>query len=513
MSSGIIENDSYIKIDSEDNNNNNEINKFSRNFNKCYKNLKDSQEKNNKKNNSNENDANNKLSNTTSKANNSIVLNSLAEFDLINIPQIEKTKNNSKRKVQASKKSPPKGNNPYLHLSSSSRDNLISSTNPIMVQTTTVQSAQIQNIKNKYLKSQKIKPKLKLKSKSLKNLKKCSFSQAKFDSFLERLKENEKKKEKHINNIRCKSLENEKKETNTNIKINKKSLTLLKNKKRKPLYQKKPMNEEPYLEKNFQNFYEKTLRESQSSKIFIKSKKNNKKNLDDKYNKFYEDKIKWKNNVEQKNKNRKLNINQEFENYIDNFPFKPSLDKNSLNIANKLNRQRSTEHLAINNFYETGNDRGTLNKFKAKLKPILSNFNNNYNYFPVINKKNHTFKRTLSEMILKTNKNNDFEENIKNKNNKKVKNKQKSKINYKLTEKKYINQNKKIENDKIYDGIYDKNSYLLRKLEEAQIKKKLKSAKTDLYKLNIRPGTAWNQEVINKIKPLKECDEIIEGLL
>ena len=62
----------------------------------------------------------------------------------------------------------------------------------------------------------------------MKNLKKCSFSQPKFESFLERVKEKQNNKEFHINNIRCKSLENEMSEINIYPEINKTSFLLLK---------------------------------------------------------------------------------------------------------------------------------------------------------------------------------------------------------------------------------------------------------------------------------------------
>ena len=125
----------------------------------------------------------------------------------------------------------------------------------------------------------------------------------------------------------------------------------------------------------------------------------------------------------------------------------------------------------------------------------------------MINKKNRIIKRNLSEIILNTKKNNDKEKN-KNK-NKQINNKKKAKLNYKLNEKKYSNK-KQIKDE---DEINGKDSYLLKQLNKTQTKKNITNTKTDLYKLNIRPGTAWNQEVINKIKPLKECDQIIEGLL
>ena len=37
--------------------------------------------------------------------------------------------------------------------------------------------------------------------------------------------------------------------------------------------------------------------------------------------------------------------------------------------------------------------------------------------------------------------------------------------------------------------------------------------KQELYKLNVREGSAWNVETINKIKGGKKYNNIIEGLL
>ena len=46
-----------------------------------------------------------------------------------------------------------------------------------------------------------------------------------------------------------------------------------------------------------------------------------------------------------------------------------------------------------------------------------------------------------------------------------------------------------------------------------ELKKEKDNKKKELYKLNVRQGTAWNEEVINNIIPKQKCGHIIEGLL
>ena len=504
MSSDILDNISPIKDEKEIENN--DINQFSRNFSKYYYNVRNIQEKEEEKekkkeifnkskdsfnkdkyNKENKENKNNKLIKTTGDKNNSDILSSLMEFDLLTGSQ----------------------------LNTKGGDNIISSNN-LGVQTTTSQSAYIQNLKNKYLKTQK-ESKKKKNTKPSKNLKKNSHSQIKFESFLERVKDKQKKKEIHINNIRSKSIESEISEMNNHPEISKISLSLLKKNNRKPLYQQKPLNEEKQLEKNFQDFYNKTLKNNLTNTYIMMSPKTNKNNLGEKYNKFYEDNMKWKNIVEQKNKNRKLNNEQEYEEYLDNFPFKPSLNKNSINLANKLYRNRSIVNTVNNNFYENGNDKETLEKFKIKIKPLINNIYNDNSYRIYLNKKNHhAFRRTLSEINI--NKINNY--NIKNNNfkiNKYKNNRNKVKINYKINEKKYLKQNgdgtnKKGEIKNIYD-LKEKDYNLLNQLEGIKSQKVSDKVKQDLYKLNVRPGTSWNYDVINKITSLRKCERLIEDFL
>ena len=490
----------------EDEEKNNIINEFSRNFYKCYQKLKYSKEKNNKMNNNN----------SKKEENNIELFNSLIEFDFLNNSVYQNKKNKSK--IKSAKKSPVKTNTSKYILSSSSVDNYNPSTN-IPIQTTTVQSAKIKKLKNKYLNSLN-KQKLE-KNKKVKNLKKCSFYKKKFSSFIERLKKKQKKKEFHLNNIRSKSLQNEVVEMHTCPEINKKSKIILENSnKRKPLFQKNPLNEEKNLDKNFKSFYNQTLKENQTNIYNAKNKKNKtiKNHFDDKYRKFYEDKIKWKKNVEYKTKNRKLNIEQEYDDYYENFPFKPHIDENSINIVNKLNRNKSIENFSYNIFYENENDKENLDKFKARIKPIINDYYNYKNCIPKIYKKRKKLKRNLSEIQFNSLMDLNYDYNIINDNykiNKNIYNKKKAKINYKLNEKKYLNKNNKDKNknNALNNLNIKKNNYLIKQIKDIKNKTMLKDEEENLYKINVRPGAAWNKEVVNKITPLKGCEKFLEGLL
>ena len=68
-----------------------------------------------------------------------------------------------------------------------------------------------------------------------------------------------------------------------------------------------------------------------------------------------------------------------------------------------------------------------------------------------------------------------------------------------------------------YDNINEKN-YILEQKEgfanSSQNKqKKQEYDKEDLYKLNVRPGAAWNNEVVNKVTDLKQYKSLIEDLI
>ena len=54
---------------------------------------------------------------------------------------------------------------------------------------------------------------------------------------------------------------------------------------------------------------------------------------------------------------------------------------------------------------------------------------------------------------------------------------------------------------------------LLNQIEELKKQKKIKNEREDLYKLNVRPGAAWNKEVVNKITLLGQYEQIVENFL
>ena len=523
-------NENNNKEENNKDENSNLINSFSRNFNKCYHGVKFPKDHNNNDNvstenlNENKNESTNNINpnstSTATKAHNPF-LYSLFEFDLINnnIPPIKNNINNktkSEPKAKLNTNISPKDhttNKPNLNLSNS-QENLVYSTNNF--QMTTAQSTRIKNLKKKYLNSSK-NSYSKSKPQYL-NLKKRAFSQKKFDSFLERVKEKQANREMHLNNIRSKSSEKENIPNYNRPRICKGSVLLLKNSNRKPLYQEKPLNEETNLEKCFKDFYNRSLKENQTNSLVIKSPKN-KNELDEKYNNFYKEKIKWKNNVEQKNKNRRLNKEQELDHCIEEFSFKPTLNKRSLNMANRMNKNRSIDNIYNNNFYENGNNIETLDKFKTRLKPIMNNIYNYNNHMPYLNKRSLGLKRTISEIYL--NQRNNDSAKIKKRN-------KKMKINYKLNEKKFSKQkindinkdkneginNKDAIKNNINSHIQIENNYkLFKKINMCKNEDQKENKKQELYKLNVREGSAWNVETINKIKGEKKYNNIIEGLL
>lgn len=129
-----------------------------------------------------------------------------------------------------------------------------------------------------------------------------------------------------MNNLRSISLEKLNSEIRNKPKISKNSNLLMKHIKREPLYQKKPFDEEKNLDKNFENFYSKNFNDNSNSAI-LKSPKMNEKIIEEKFSKFYEDNIKWKKNLEEINNNKRNNNIKNNEDKIENYTFRPTLDK------------------------------------------------------------------------------------------------------------------------------------------------------------------------------------------
>jgi len=480
------------------NNKNSIINDYSKNFNKFYHRLKFP--KNSKINSSEKikSDSNNMPNSTTIKTNKSNNPFSFSLFDPGLVADITPIKKNKKCSLQKTKII--KDNNINL---SNEENNLFSSKKKSSKANT--QSSKIKKLKNNHMNS------FSLKSKNLQNFNK-TFSQKDFDIFLEREKVQQRKKGSHINDIRSKSLEGKYNDFNSTSQFNKKSFICISSIKRRPLYQKRPLDDEKNLEKNFKGFYNKALKENQTNSL-IKYSPCDEMNLDEKYNNFYKDKIKWKENVEKKNNIRRIKKEQKYENFIDGFSFKPKLNKNSLNLANKLKRKSNNLIYTIN-YYEEGHEREAINKYKIKLKPAINNAYNYNDQKPYLNKKKQGLKRTLSEITI----------NKKNKNNSTTKNINKNyKLNYKLREKKFGKQKSNIsikeQNMKNDANNIKKIKNINQNESHNNMKKKISLLKTESYKgnpkpelymLNIRKGSAWNQNVINEIIIDNKFDEFIQ---
>jgi hypothetical protein len=113
-------------------------------------------------------------------------------------------------------------------------------------------------------------------------------------------------------------------------------------------------------------------------------------------------------------------------------------------------------------------------------------------------------KRTLSDIyITKRNNNNILCKTVKNK-EKGKKDKSKNYKENKEEKKEEKSKNKKSNKKKKGNDLLDKIKKLKNEKENKQ---------KELYKINVRQGTAWNQEVINNIIPRKKYGHIIEGLL
>ena len=333
-----------------------------------------------------------------------------------------------------------------------------------------------------------------------------------FDIFLETVKQNKKDRSISINNLKTEAIKRQISEMRDRPRISRRSRMLANSKSREPLYLKRPLSEEKYLDGDFLIFYKKNL--DFSKKKLITS---NEKKIQEKFNKIYEDNLQWKKNKEEssyKIKNDYDRIKEELMNEI--LTFKPILNKNSKQIVQKLRKNRQMNiNQYNNNLYNCGNEREFLDKLKLKLKPVLSEyFDINSSKRPYINKRSLHLLKNLTE------------------NNKRIplsraKSYQNIPEKSKRTNKKIIiNNNKRRvpkeenKNDNIGEEEYKKYKYnktkrkeydLLHKFKE--IKKKKIKPKKEVYKLNVRQSTSWNQDFVNFVIPRKNYRFIVEGVL
>lgn len=481
---------------------NNSINEFSQNFNKCLINIKHTKKLDNEKSDSLYNN-----NNLTNKNNNNNQSNSLKEFEFLYNDSINKntsSKQNTKITKEKEKLNTKNQNKNNKNYKNNNNDTFNGSVDKIKNKSFSSTKDKTSSIKHQF-QYHEYKDKKKPKNKKLKrNLS----PKSRLEKFLNSIKEHQIKKEQKIKNIRNKSLESETSEMKKCPKISEHSQILLKTIKRKPLYQRNPLNEEEKLDEKSKNFFYSINYDDKKYKSFIINTPLNIIIIEEKYKKIYDDNINWKKNIEEKNI-KKRNKNKELEENIENYTFKPKLNRNSINIIDRLNRNKTIDYEINDGLYE--NEKEMIDKLKLNLKPILNHYyNNNINF---ISKRSAFLIRTLSDNKIRKNEYHNY-----NYKKKVIIKDKKMKMNYKMNENKY-KRNKKEEKKELKDNIKKKtdldkkgkDNSLLKKIRELQREKGEK--KKELYKLNVREGAAWNLEAINNIIPKHKCGHIIEGLL
>ena len=173
----------------------------------------------------------------------------------------------------------------------------------------------------------------KYKKNSRQSNNKNTFRTRTFSEFWSSVQENERKKKTRINNLKQQIAISQNKEIKNRPYISKRSLSLANIKKRKPFYLKKPLNEERYLEEDFINFYKKYLGIINKEK----EKSIDEQKTQEKFSKFYEDNINWKNKIIKCNqliyeKNRKNAHDKKV------YTFKPNINRNSVKIVEELDK-------------------------------------------------------------------------------------------------------------------------------------------------------------------------------
>ena len=221
------------------------------------------------------------------------------------------------------------------------------------------------------------------------NLKKSS--QSSIDIFWENVKQYEQYKNDKINNLKTEIMNQELSEIRKIPKILKRSIIIVNAKGRDPLYLQRPLSEEKMLEKDFLKFYKRNLKFTNK----VHSKLINEKRLQEKYNKIYEDNIQWKKNKEEKNNKTRYEYNKMIENDINKkLTFRPLLTQNTLQIVQKLKKNKKINLNKYNNLYNFENERELLDKLKLKLKPVLSEyFDINNTKRPYIGKKKSLYSK------------------------------------------------------------------------------------------------------------------------
>ena len=491
----------------ENNENNNLIKQFSKNFAKSFQSLKISVI-NDKKDNKPQPKKNKKKKRIDSSKNiDKSLLNSLLEFNFMSsTPQPRKAKSpKNKKTINHNKKEKS------LKLISSKEKNSKKKFDQILssykrVQTTTVQSSKYIDEKNKNWINIGSKLSDKPKENNYIIAKKNCYQNMETDPFYVRMNKFQKDKDIYVSNIRAKSQAKENTENFGYPKILKYSLSLIENKYNKnALYQPYQMKEKN-IEKNFNYFYNKILKENKSCSFFRTTLNFSQ----EKFNNFYERKMKWKNDVEKKINNNKIKNEQKLEQIMNELTFKPSLNRNSLKMMNQINNEREyfeNKNSKINDSVKNEkNKRKSMDKYKVKIKNIINHFyvdNPNYTNYK-LNKKKHLIKRNKTCKYLLSRHKKLLYENEKVQKIKKNFLDLKAKIQRKEINKKDINDN--FNNINKYTYIIEKKKKLKKKLSKNQSIYKL-------YKINVDTGCAWMNQSFNQINFDTKYKKLIQSSL
>ena len=331
-------------------------------------------------------------------------------------------------------------------------------------------------------------------------------------------------------------------------KMNKTSI-LLYPKSRKPLYRHKNVNER-ILKKEFSIFYnyfqkerrtnENNLSKSQKYVNYIEEedKRNNSEN---KYQKFYEKKLKWLKQKADKIELRRNYLDNKDKIYMKSFSFTPNINKKSIKIVNKRNNFLNF----LGNKFNTDKIIEKINidkneiyqKYLATIKPYISFYFEKGSPFFKRYKRNfitpNNSNKSINIGMIHVNKGNNIrlikeEKKNNNDNNKEEKEKEKNenKENNNLNKKniynifkpeKKLNKNRE-ENEKNKETKEDKNKrdkLWWKKLNNINIKDKKKKYNNynGLYKVNVRQNCSWNKVCVNNIVPKKFGKELLNDFL
>ena len=492
----------------ENNENNNLIKQFSKNFAKSYQSLKISVINDKKEINKLQPKKTKKKKRIDSSKNiDKSLLNSLLEFNFMSsTPQQRKAKSPKNKKVMNQNKKEKS-----LKLISSKEKNSKKKYDQILssykkVQTTTVQSPKYLDEKNKNWINIGSKLSDKSKDNSYLIAKKNCYQNMEIDPFYVRMNKYQKDKDIYVTNIRAKSQAKENSDFLGYPKILKYSLSLIENKYNKnALYQPYQMKEKN-IEKNFNYFYNKILKENKSCSFFRTSLRFSQ----EKFNNFYERKMKWKNEVEKKINNNKLKNEQKLEQIMNKITFKPSLNRHSLKMMEQINNEKEcleNKNSKINDSIKNEkNKRKSMDKYKVKIKNIINHFyvdNPNYTNYN-INKKKHLMKRNNTCKSLLSRNNKLFYDKEKAKNIRNNFLNLKAKIQRKEINKKDINDN--------FNNI-NKYTYIIRKKKKIKKKASKNQNICKLYKINVDSGCAWMNQSFNQINFDSRYKKLIQSSL